>query len=224
MIIQEQALERLMQCPMMTPTSPSPAETCAYALASWVLRQSFEGKFVGKPEEQLHKIRGKVIELWKGDKAEVGVVSRTAAYRLLNLIFDYEVMHLEQPYNLTLGGYTIQGKYALLRKRKGECLPNVLVLHTNEPDLKHDQALPPDVATLARYVHMVTNTGHNETQVLHYPVFRGKLWVNKTVNVPLAKRYLEGMLKVAALRPLFPIMGGHCAVCATKPCLEVFNG
>ncbi len=224
MIISEQALERLIQCPLMTPTSPSNAETCAYALASWTLRQAFESKFRGKPQDILHKIRGKVIELWEGNKAEAGIVSRTAAFRLFNLILDYEILHLEQPYNLILSGYTIQGKYALLRKRIGECLPHILILYTSEPELKHDQVFPPDVATLARYVHVYTNAGYIDAQVLHYPIFKGKPWINKTLNVALAKRYLEDMLRVVGLHVQYPVIGKHCVHCSTKPCLKVFKG
>lgn len=226
MIIQEQALGRLLQCPLMTPTSPSGEETCAYALASWALRQSFENKLVGDPAEILSTIRGKMIKLWKesGVADDPGKLARTSAFRLFNLVLDYETVHLEQPYNLVLAGYTIQGKYALLRKRTGECFPHILILHSNSPSLKHDQAVPPDVQTLARYLHVTTASGYTEVQVIHYPVFRGKTWFNKTVDGALARRYLQDMLKVAALRPQYPIAGEHCATCCTKPCLEVFRG
>jgi hypothetical protein len=224
MLIEEHVLERFVQCPLMTPTSPSQVETCAYALASWTLRKSFENKFQGKPENILHEIRGKVLELWKGNQLEVGTLSRTAAFRLFNLVLDYEVIHLEQPYNLVLTGYTIKGKYALLRKRKGACLPHILILHTNEPELKHQQILPPDVITLSRYVHLFTTTTiHTDAQVVHYPIFRGKLWINKNINVPLAKRYLSDMLKVVIANPHFAVMGDHCSSCLTKPCMEMYK-
>lgn len=223
-VFSEQELERLVRCPLMIPTGPSHAETCAKALASWILRQSFEEKIQGKVQDILHNIRGKVIDFWGGDRLEAGHLSRTAAFRLVTLVLDYEVIHLEQPYNLILGGYTIQGQYALLRKRKGELLPHVLVLHARAPEMKHEQALPPDVATLARYVHVATNTGHLNAQVLHYPIFKGKPWVNKTINIALAKRYLGDMLKVADIHPQYPVMGEHCASCETKLCLEVFRG
>src|SRR5271166_3637041 len=224
MIIQELELQRLVQCPMMTPTRPSHAETCAYALAAWVLRQSFAGKLLDTPAKNLHAIRGKMLELWEGDKLQAGALARTAAFRLFHLQLEYEVIHLEQPYNLILSGYTIQGQYALLRKRTGEHLPHVLVLHTSEPELRREQALPPDVATMARYLHAYTNEAHHNAWVLHYPVFKGKLWFNRGLDVPLATSYLESMLKVAALRPRYPVAGEHCAECAFKPCLEVFNG
>ncbi len=225
MIIQEQELERLIRCPLMTPTGPSKAETCAYALALWVLRQSFENLFLGKPTEILHTIRGKMLDLWDGDKLSAGALSRTAAFRLFNLVMDYEVVHLEQPYNLILTkGYTIQGRYSLLRSRKGECLPHVLVLYTNEPDLRHDLTLPPDAITMARYVHVYTNAAHKNAQVLHYPIFKGKSWLNKGLDVALATQYLNAMLEVAAFNPRYPVMGSHCVECKTKPCLEVFRG
>lgn len=224
MIIQEQALEKLLQCPLMAPTGPSNAETCANALASWVLRQSFEGKLLGIPTQILHNIRGKMIELWDGNKLEAGALSRTAAFRLFNLVLDYEVVHLEQPYNLVLSGYTIQGKYALLQKRKGECLPHVLVLHTTEPELKRIQTVPPDVISLARYCHVYINAAHKDARVLHFPIFRGKPWMNKGLNVALAEKYLQDMLRVASLRPQYPVPGEHCTSCATKPCLGVFSG
>lgn len=223
MIIQELTLEHLLQCPLMTPTGPSKEETCANALASWTLRRAFEDKFLGKPQDILHDIRGKVLELWDGPPEEAGLLARTAAFRLFNLALDYEVIHLEQPYNLILSGYTIQGRYALLRKRRGEELPLVLILHDAEPSMKKEQALPPDVITLSRFVHVYKNTGYKDAQVIHFPVFRGKVWFNKFIDVNLATKYLESMLKIAALNPSFPIMGGHCSKCTTKPCLEIFK-
>lgn len=225
LIVQENTLEQIAKCPLMAPTSPSHAEICAYALASWALRKSFDGKLIGKPTDILHEIRGQLIKLWKdtGSKEDPGEISRTAGFKLFNLLMDYEVLHLEQPYNLVLTSYTIQGKYALLQKRKGACLPHVLVLHTHEPDLKHDQALPPDPLTLARYLHVYTTTKYKDVQVLHYPVLRGKPWMNKQVNIALAQRYLGDMLKVATLQLKFPIMGSHCRDCSTKPCLGAFK-
>lgn len=223
MMIQEQTLERLMQCPLMTPTGPSKMETCAYALASWALRQSFDGKFKGNPEDILHEMRGKVLDLWKGERHEVGSISRTVAFRLFSLVLDYEVVHLEQPYNLVLTEYTIQGKYALLRKHIGAHLPHILILYTTEPELKNTQALPPDVTTLARYLHLYTTTEYTDAMVLHFPIFRGKPWMNKSIDLSLARKYLESMLKVASLNPFFPIRGKHCDNCATKPCLKVFE-
>lgn len=221
MIIKEHYLERLVKCPLMVPNAPSKAETCTNALASWVLRQSFLNKFKGRPEVILHDIRGKVLDLW-GDDLHAGSLSRTAAFRFLNLHLDFEVIHLEQPYNLILSGYTIQGQYALLRSRRGECLPHVLILHDKEPDMRKEHALPPDVITLARYVHICTNSGH-KAHMLHFPVFMGKSWLNKTINLSLATLYLESMLKVVALNQRYPVMGSHCSNCSTKPCLDVFN-
>lgn len=225
MIFNEQELKRLTLCPLMTPASPSHAEVCAYTLASWTLRRSLEGEFKGSANDILHEIRGQVIKEWKkGSKEDPGLVSRTIGFRLFNLILDYEVLHLEQPYNLILAGYTIQGKYALLRKRRGASLPFMLALHTFEPKLKHDQILPPDVITVARYVHVVTCTKYKDVQVLHYPIIRGQMWTNKTIGIPLAQQYLEGILKVAALNPKYPSSGAHCESCVTKPCLEIFRG
>jgi hypothetical protein len=223
MLFKETELERLMLCPLMVPTGPSKMETCAQALTSWALRKSLEGSLKGTPSDILHIIRGKVLEL-HDTTDHVGTLARTTAFRMFNLLVDYEVLHLEQPYNLILAGYTIQGKYALLRKRKGACLPYVLVLHTEEPKLKHNHALPPSLDVLARWVHVTTTTKYSDARVLNYPVLRGRSWVNKGLDSALAKQYLESMLKVASLRPNFPRMGEHCESCATKPCLEVFNG
>ena len=223
MIIQEHAIEELIKCPLLVPVSVSDSEECAQELASWTLQQSFRGKFRGEAKDILHEMRGKVLDLWEGNKREIGTLARTVAFRMFSLVIDYEVIHLEQPYNLTLSGYTIQGKYALLRKRSGERLPYLLILHTNEPDLRKRQALPPDPVTMARYVHLYTTTQYTNAQVLHYPVFRGKVWFNKGLNIPLAKQYLESMLRVAAISPNFPVVGDHCSMCSTKPCLEVFK-
>jgi len=233
MVIQEQTLQHLTQCPLIDPAPPSKEELCANALTTWVLRQAFEDKLKGDPQKILHDIRGELLNLYyklfETSQAEfdweipIGTLARTAAFRIFNLILDFEVIHLEQPYNLILSGYTIQGKYALLRKRKGECLPYVLVLHTTEPALRKEQVLPPDVITLARYIHVYVNSGYKSAQVLHYPVFRGNMWYNKTMNISLAIEYLISMLKTAQIKPEFPSAGSHCAKCIDKPCLEVFK-
>ena len=222
MQFKEQDLERLSQCPLLTPTGPSHAETCAKALASWALRRAFEGSLKGKPVEILHEIRGKVLEVC-GGSGNAGTVARKTAFGLFNLMLDYEVLHLEQPYNLTLAGYTIQGQYALLRKRRGE-IPTVLVLYAEEPELRHNHALPPTVPVMARYVHVVTQTKYKDAQILNYPVLKGKPWINGALDLALAKQYLESMIRVASLRPQFPVMGEHCKRCTTKPCLGVFDG
>ena len=223
MIIKESELERLLKCPLMTPTSPSKSEACANALASWAFRKSLEGFLVGEPQDILHEIRGKILELHETDD-HVGTMARQTAFRIFNLLLDYEVLHLEQPYNLILAGYTIQGKYALLRKRKGACLPHVLVLYAEEPALRHNHAMPPTIPLMARWLHVRTATKYKNAVVLNYPVLKGESWVNSSLNLDLAEQYLESMLKVAALRPNFPVPGEHCGQCATKSCLEVFNG
>lgn len=222
MILKEQDLERLSLCPLMTPTGPSHVETCAKALASWALRQAFEGSLKGAAPKILHEIRGKVLELY-GDGFGAGTVARRTAFNLFHLMVDYEVLHLEQPYNLTLAGYTIQGQYALLRKHRGD-IPSVLMLYPEEPGLRHNHALPPSISLMARYLHVVTQTKYKDAVMLHYPVLKGKSWVTKGLDKALVSRWLESIMKVASLRPQFPVMGEHCKRCTTKPCLGVFNG
>lgn len=228
MIVQEQDLERLTQCPIMV-AELSKVDECAHKLTAWVLRQSFDGKLVGSPQDILHNIRGKVLELWdkvnKEDRisCDAGTLARTAAFRIFNLVLDYEVIHLEQPYNLILSGYTIQGRYALLRKRKGECLPYVLILHSSEPSIRKEHALPPDIASMSRYLHILTNTEHKDAQLIHYPVFKGKLWFNKYIDTILATDYLKNILKLSEMNPKYPSVGEHCTKCITKPCLQIFK-
>lgn len=225
MVIQEQTIERYLQCPLLVHSEPVNAEKCAYELSSWVLRKAFDGKFKGTHQEILSEIRGKVIELWKdsGETSDPGRLSRTTGFKLFNLILDYEVLHLEQPYNLILTGYTIQGKYALLRKRKGEEMVHVLILHTHSPAIRDKQALPPDVITMARLLHVRTNTKYSNAIALHYPVFRGEHWFNKDFNVSLSKQYLENAIKALTLNINYPIVGDHCSKCVSKPCLKVFK-
>lgn len=223
MIINEFALRKLIQCPLFDPAPPTHSDICAKELTRWALRESFNNKFTGEAKDIAHRVRGAVLDFWTGDKKEVGTLARTVAFRLFSLITDYKVIHLEQPYELVLNGNTIQGEYALLRKRIGEKLPYILILHTEEPAYRHDQILPPNIITLARYLHLHTSTNYNDAQILHYPVFRGKSWLNKTVNHTLAKTYLCSMLEVAQLHPQYPVLGDHCKGCVTKPCLEVFK-
>lgn len=223
MIITEQALGWQAKCPLIVPMELPHEDVCAHKLMTWALKMSFEGKFRGfNASDILHVMRGKILQLWNPN-AKIGTLARTAAFRLFTLITDYQVLHLEQPYSLILSGYTIQGKYALLRKRRGEKLPYLLIARYEEPDLKHDQSLPPDLVSLARYVHLYRSTEYKDARILNYSVFRGRTWVDKGIDIPLATSYLESMLKVLALRPRYPVMGRHCYKCSTKPCMEVFN-
>lgn len=217
-MIQERELERLLKCPLLDGEILAPTKVSQ--LTNWVLRKSFEGKFSELPEKVLHEIRGRILKDYPKD----GTLARVAGFRLFQLILDYEVIHLEQPYNLVLSGYTIQGQYALLRKKAGAKLPYVLVLRETEPDLRDTQAQPPDAITLARYVHVLTTTKHTNARVLQLPVFRGAAWTNRGLNLALAKQYLESMLKIATFRPSFPVAGEHCKSCVTKRCLGVFYG
>jgi hypothetical protein len=224
MIIQESRLEKLLQCPMIDPQPSSKSDKCAMALSTWVLRQSFLNKLIGKPEKVLDNIRKTLIEIWKDENVEgdPGVIARVAGFRLFSLVLDYEVIHLEQPYNLVLTGYTIQGKYALLRKRKGEYLPYVLIVHTNSPSLKKEQALPPDVISMSRHLHASTNAGYSNVQTLHYPVLSGQKWYDKYINSKLSAIYLTNMLRVIS-NPSYPVPGEHCSTCVSRPCLSIFK-
>lgn len=238
MIVTERALQRVSLCPMLVPMKTSNLESCAYALAEKVIRQSFEGKL-----PVLEDIRKQFTDLWNsawylgidrklwrtpplkvGDPYWAGIhLGRTISFRVFSLVLDYEVMHPEQPYNLILNGYTIQGRYALLRKRKGARVPSVLVLHMQSPAMKHEHSMPPDPISLARYVDMKMGSFHKDVHVLHYPLVKGKEWLNKHVDEPLAKDYLHNMIKVVLLNPRYPAIGSHCADCETRPCMEVYS-
>ena len=219
MNLHEQYLERLVHCPIMDPEPPTQLETAGRELSAWALRQSFQGKLVGKPEEVLHDIRGRVLEYISD-----GTKARRIAYRLFKLLLEFEVVHLEQPYNLIVAGYTIQGEYALLRSRKGECIPHVLIVHPEEPSQRNFHAMPPDTVSLLRLLHARTNTKFSNARLLHYALTSAKYWIVKDLNTGLARKYVEDIIKVAALRPQFPSIGEHCRRCRSKPCLGVFNG
>lgn len=217
---QEQELERLLKCPLLDPTYLTVSEKVRL-ITNWALRKSFEGKFYNLlPENVLRQIRGRILE----DYPTEGTLARVTGFRLFQLITNYEVIHLEQPYNLVLSEYTIQGKYALLRKKAGERLPYVLVLREVEPELRNTQQFPPDVVTLARYIHVLTTTQYTNAKVLQFPVLRGEVWTNSNLSIDLAKRYLQSILKIAAIKPDFPIVGEHCNSCIAKRCLGVYNG
>lgn len=234
----ELALERIAKCPIMVTEDLTDVEFCGYLLAERVLRHEFEGE-----RASLEDIRkdftflwnaawfpGVDYKTWKAPPMKAGSLywkginaGRTISYRLYSLLLDYEVLHPEQPYNLILNGYTIQGKYTLLRKKKGAKIPNVLMLYMNAPAIQHDQAIPPIVTLLCRYVDVKMTETYHEVHVLHYPLLRGKAWTNRLLNEVLAKKWICSMLEVAKLKPDFPTMGEHCKDCSTKPCMEVFN-
>lgn len=217
MNLTEQNLERLVQCPIMDPT-PVKADVANSQLVGWALRQSFHGKITGTPESVLSELRGKFLTAGAD-----GTAARRAGYRLFRLLIDYEIIHPEQPYSLIVSGYTIQGQYALLRSRKGERLPHVLLVHPRVPKQRATQSIPPDAVSLARLFHVRTSTEYTNARLLHYTLAKGKSWITRDLDVDLARKYIESILKIAALNPYFPIAGDHCQHCGTKPCLKVFH-
>lgn len=238
MSINEHELERMSRCPIMVERSPTNVGLCSRLLVEKVLRHAFEGKIVSL--EDIRKnftllwnsayTHGIDIKSWKpppikvGDPYWAGIRNgRTISYRLFSLILNYEVLHPEQLYNLILNGYTIQGSYALIRKRKGASIPSVLIPYIHAPTLQHDQVVPPRPIALSRYVDAKMSEVYKEIHVLHYPLLKGKEWTNKYINEALAKTYLCSMLEVAKLNPNYPTLGNHCIDCSTKPCMEVFN-
>lgn len=238
MPIDEKELARIALCPMFVPGEQSKLELCADTLTTIAIRRAFEGKLL-----KLEDIRSQFTYLWgcsnfsgtdskawcippmkAGNPYWVGIhQGRTISFRIFSLVAGYEILHPEQPYNLILNGYTIQGRYALLKKPGRSGIPNVLVTYLNAPSLRHEIAMPPDPISLSRYVDVKMATMYKEVYVLHYPLLKGKEWQNKEINEAVAKRYLSSMLDVVALNPRYPTAGSHCMGCEDKPCMEVFK-
>lgn len=224
-LINELSLQRFAQCPILVPNGPSKLEFCSFALMRWALRKFFQSSSMSN--SFLSDLRGKFLDEFKKlstDKAETEEAIKycaSIARRIFELVVEYEVLHPEQPYDLILGKYTIQGEYALIRKRNEGAKPYVLVLHNAAPTARYDAKLPPDFISLARYINVRNETQYRDIGILHYPVIRGKPWTIKYINETIAHDYLHGILKAMNNLPLFPSFGSHCAGCLTKPCMKV---
>ena len=201
-------------------------EACAFKLARTALISSHDGRPM-----TLEALRNKYVELWNkltlpdgskppaaGPYWEGPRASRRVARTLFGFLRNYKVLQPDETYNLVIGGYTIQGRYALVRR--SEATPvEVLSCYAKEPLFKAS----PDMQSLARLYHARNaHFQYKDMGLIYLPLLRGDVWHHRSINERLVRTWLESTIAVAAMKPAFPIAGKHCTSC-NKPCLEVFN-
>jgi hypothetical protein len=229
MVVSEDNLNVNTLCPLMDiELSSTDIEECAYALLRWAILRKQDGLDV-----ELPKLREKYVNLWNkkwfkdqeikvpdtGPYWEGPKKARIVAKRIYDLLLEYEILTPEQPYKLVLDCYTIQGLYALIRKKIGNKQVFVLVIHTSPTTYKAS----PDLRSLARHLHATkTYPNYNKIGLLHWTIIRGKEWKNKYINSNLSSNWLLTSLRLISSSEKFPVPGPHCVNCKSKACQEVF--
>lgn len=151
-------------------------------------------------------------EYWEGPKA-----SRSVAKRIFEFLSKYKVLQPDAPYSLVVGGYTIQGRYAIVRRSKATPAL-VLSYPAKEPLFKAS----PDMCSLARLYHARNlHYEYKDMGLIYLPLLRGDLWLHRSIDERLVKTWLESAVANLSGRPQYPVPGNYCVACS-KPCLKVF--
>jgi hypothetical protein len=230
-IVNEQTLLDFGICPIYVRPDEGLLEKTANELLKYAVIRVFKGIH---EVPTLQFLREQYVSIWNshwfGDKPVVIPSSGpywqgpkrapTVSRKIFDLITHYEILHPEQPYELVLNGYTIQGRYALVRKTTESGHPTVLVVHNKEP--RHKAS--PDLLSLARFVHVkMTHLQYHEVDILHFPLLRSKPWRQINIDEKLATNWIKNAIFAIANNRTFPTAGPHCATCTTKPCMKVFD-
>jgi hypothetical protein len=228
-MISEDRLNSYAICPLYNPPTAEPIQVQAEGLFKWAMLRTFDG--IHDPPD-LTGLRERYVSLWNkhwfGDQPKTlpatgpywdgPKASRGVARRIFEFLDKYEVVHPEQPYDLKVDKYTIQGRYALVRRKTQTGHPSVLVVHDRAPLYKAS----PDLRSLARFTHANTTEYYKEIGILHLPLLRGQVWSQVDINETLATTWLRAILdQIPGVQ--YPVPGSHCMSCEGKPCMGVFR-
>lgn len=231
MIIKETQLVDYGICPLYDRKEEGNLEKAAADTLRFILLRIFKG-IHDRPTVAF--IREKYVDIWNnywfGDQPKVIPNSgpywegpkraATVGRKIYELISRYTVIHPEQPYNLLLNGYTIQGQYALLCRNGENGYPYILVTHSQ--DYRHK--IYPDLMSLARFIHVKMTHQYMIVNILHFPLLRSKPWKHSNIDEKIATKWVSNVLSLIYKDEKFPTLGPHCSTCLSKSCLKVFDG
>jgi hypothetical protein len=236
--ISEVDLDRMLLCPILDPIVEDDKYICARQTLIWALRRTFDSHSCS-----IKELREKYVHFWNvkwfsypNRPKEDGVPSsgsywegpkqgNKTAKKIFELFRLYLILQPEQPYELPIEMYTIQGEYAIIRRRGKEGIPMVLIYEDVERNHhSRPESTFPEPSSLARYIH-VKNTLHEykEVGIYHIPLIHGTPWTNRYIEEKLATTMLGSIIRVAKSSPVYATPGSHCFKCSSKPCLKVLN-
>lgn len=192
----------------------------------WAVRARYLARIMKPVELREHFVdlwrarwpyEAKTLAYWDGPKAAPAFARRV--YEFLN---KFNIAQPFEPYTLALEEGIVVGSKALATwtavKRPSE--PVTLVLDVR---LKR----PRDPKTifyreLAQWLSARQDSDTVSLGVLHVPLLWGESWVTNEINEPLARSWLNAILKEARQTTQFPRTGPQCITCL-EPCKKIYQ-
>ena len=225
MKFQEYQLADFATCPLMQmDTYLTAVESASRKLTQWVLGEAMNGRIV-----PAYVMRLKFVKFWNddwGNKPHDGQEdwdgprrARQVAATLFKFITAYEVLRPIQPYTFSLGEDLVEGHYALVRKRSRleKHDPLILIIHMGRP---RNNSLP-DVLELVRFCNEMRGCEWMNVGFYHLSLFTHRSWIIKSLDEPLALRWLASILEAVRKGGVYPSPGAHCSTCQGKACMKV---
>jgi hypothetical protein len=224
-VLSEEELHRRSLCSMYDGRVVDSLKVPAERTFRWALRERHGGKIPSPSDLREHFTNGwsstwnkpnKDLEYWKGPKA-------AAAFGRIvyGFLLKYEVIHPFEPYSLSLGGGSIRGENALVlwRKARHEPVPRIVDMRLRRPRDNRQPYYP----VLAQWIAAREVVDTVDLGIVHLPLLWGEDWTTADINEPLARQWLNAIVKEAAENSLFPRVGTQCVTCS-HPCKEVLRG
>lgn len=214
-------------CSWMPASNPDPLLEPSIETLRWGLRERFSGATPTAAEIraryvfQWHKVWGDQPRsgqpYWAGTRHSISLGAK-----LRKFFLQYECIRPLEPYELELNNGIIKGQAAIVKRvmvRDQSRRPLVLDVRSKQPKYY----LMPDHVALARWAAMREAYDGVNLGLMHLPLVFGNPWSEAEVHEPLARTWLEIILKQTALGLDYPRPGSHCRGCAA-PCKEIFRG
>lgn len=226
-VINESELEQQALCPLFDPPAVSDLEKAVIQTVAVSVLRAFQGKPLS-----LKDIHQKFVDSWKREffkESPPPTLPISGPYWdgpkragrvgniILTLLAKYDVVQPIQPYELTMNGYTIQGRYGILRRRVKDGFYGALTM-TSKPTLYREFPAPVD---LVRHIHLTRTHDYAKIGMVYVPTLRGPMWSRKHVDYKLAEAWVEGILPRIGSVTVNP--GSHCRLCVSRKCMQIFD-
>lgn len=223
--IHEFALRDVCRCPLRR---PDPCGPTASPLEIAVERTLRENLFLAFADEFLSRkhIRDRLERAVQdaGDKNPDWQRLPAIAERLDQITMRYRVLSPLTPYRLATAGAEVRGEYAILQRCgvKNE----ILVLRLRGLENEHRQfkgfkRYEPDIVCCARLVHLINSEPKfRRFAVLNFHMSRDIAW-RDLIDPGLARRSVEGAMRMWREGLIFPAPGYHCRDCSTHGCRKL---
>jgi hypothetical protein len=213
-------------CSWMPVPDPDPLLDPCVETLRWGLRERMSGAVPSAAEIraryvfQWHKVWGDRPRAgqsyWAGTKHAISLGAK-----LRKFFLQYECIRPLEPYELELNTGIIKGQAAIIERAAVRTTPRPMVLDVRAKQPKY--YLMPDHTALARWLAMREVYDGAGLGLVHLPLVFGNVWSEADVNEPLARTWLDIILKQMGMGLNYPRPGSHCRGC-TSPCKEIFRG